>query len=52
MSTARGRPPATHTGALAVCGHGLYMSKLETGGGGDAPVGEYTYTWCTTAKNN
>jgi hypothetical protein len=31
-SAARGRLPATHTGALAVCGHGAYMPKLEKGG--------------------
>jgi hypothetical protein len=28
----RGRPAATHTDALVVCGHGAYRSKLETGG--------------------
>jgi hypothetical protein len=31
-SAFRGRLQATHTGALAVCGHGAYMSKLEIGG--------------------
>jgi hypothetical protein len=51
QSAARGRLPTTYTGALAVCGQGAYMLKLEKRGGG-AQMGEYAYTTCTPARIN